>query len=239
MQPLEFGELQAILATLSKILARGLAPEQRQAVLRGLSTEVDISKTRDEFGYFQLLLDVYQLNKDLGFVLELADRIQATQSFYQSVGAELDQLQYLIKKNKLEVRNSQQSPYVFVIIPFREEFFATYERAIRPGLEQLGCTVELSKDVNTVDSIVEVIFTQINKADFLIADTTGRNANVFYELGYAHALGKKVVLITQNTADIPFDVAGLRHIYYDPKSLNALSLDLKKVARFLLEQNLK
>ena len=43
---------------------------------------------------------------------------------------------------------------------------------------------------------------------------TGRNANVFYEVGYAHALGKIVLLLTKNADDIPFDLKHHQHIVY-------------------------
>jgi hypothetical protein len=46
---------------------------------------------------------------------------------------------------------------------------------------------------------------------------TGRNPNVFYEVGYAHALGKIVLLLTQNTADIPFDLQHHPHTIYGGK----------------------
>jgi len=49
----------------------------------------------------------------------------------------------------------------------------------------------------------------------VIADCTGRNPNVFYEIGLAHASGKPVILITQNSDDVPFDIRHLRYIQYD------------------------
>jgi hypothetical protein len=49
----------------------------------------------------------------------------------------------------------------------------------------------------------------------LIAELTSRNANVFYELGLAHALKKPVVLVSSNEADVPFDLHHIRVIYYD------------------------
>ena len=57
-----------------------------------------------------------------------------------------------------------------------------------------------------VEGILERVFNQISKADVIVADMTGRNPNVFYEAGYAHALNKVVVLVTQKTDDIPFDL---------------------------------
>jgi len=55
----------------------------------------------------------------------------------------------------------------------------------------------------------------IQDARVLVADLTEKNANVFYELGLAHALGKPVVLISDNLADVPFDLQPLRVIIYD------------------------
>ena len=58
------------------------------------------------------------------------------------------------------------------------------------------------------------IWRHINSASLVITDMTGRNANVFYELGMAHAVGVPVVLIAQNVDDIPFDLRGVRTIIY-------------------------
>lgn len=52
------------------------------------------------------------------------------------------------------------------------------------------------------------------QARIVIADITGRNANVFYELGLAHTVGKDVLLLTQAVSDIPFDLNRFRHIVY-------------------------
>jgi hypothetical protein len=62
--------------------------------------------------------------------------------------------------------------------------------------------------------MVERIYNQISKADFIVADMTGKNPNVFYEVGYAHALDKLVILVTKKDSDIPFDLKQRRHIIY-------------------------
>ena len=56
----------------------------------------------------------------------------------------------------------------------------------------------------------------IDKADVLIADCAGRNPNVFYELGIAHALGKNVILITKDSiAEAPADIRHYEFIRYE------------------------
>ena len=78
-----------------------------------------------------------------------------------------------------------------------------------------------------VESMLDRIYNQIAKADIVIADMTGRNANVFYEVGYAHALGKRTILLTQNSNDIPFDLKHFPHIIYGNK-LSVLREELTK-----------
>ena len=55
---------------------------------------------------------------------------------------------------------------------------------------------------------------RIIEADFVIADLTARNPNVFYELEIAHSVGKPVILLAQDTADVPFDIRDNRVITY-------------------------
>jgi hypothetical protein len=76
--------------------------------------------------------------------------------------------------------------------------------------------------------IIQDIVSLIDRSAIVVCDCTGRNANVFYEIGIAHTLGKEVILITQNAADIPFDLAHLRHIRYlsNSEGLQGLERDL-------------
>ncbi len=62
--------------------------------------------------------------------------------------------------------------------------------------------------------MLDRIYNEIAKADLMVADLTCRNPNVFYETGYAHALGKRVILLTKNADDIPFDLKHHFHIVY-------------------------
>src|SRR5260370_42294702 len=68
----------------------------------------------------------------------------------------------------------------------------------------------------------------IDRSSLVICDCTGRNPNVFYEIGIAHALGREVILITQVELDIPFDLRHLRFVQYlnNGEGLNALSTRL-------------
>ena len=69
----------------------------------------------------------------------------------------------------------------------------------------------------------------IARAKVVICDCSGKNSNVFYEAGIAHAIGKEVILITQSKQDVPFDLRHLRYIHYLPndEGLRTLSMSLQ------------
>jgi nucleoside 2-deoxyribosyltransferase len=73
-------------------------------------------------------------------------------------------------------------------------------------------------DLFSPTDILEDIWQSINAADFVIADITGRNPNVLYELGIAHTLAKPVLILSKEAADIPIDLATRRVILYGQKA---------------------
>lgn len=105
-------------------------------------------------------------------------------------------------------------PFIFVIMPFADEFRDVYHVAIKDACEKAGAYCERLDEQIFKESMLDRIYNQIAKADVLISDMSGRNPNVFYEVGYAHALGKRVILITKNADDIPFDLKHHHHIVY-------------------------
>ncbi len=50
------------------------------------------------------------------------------------------------------------------------------------------------------------------RSQIFAADLTGKNPNVFYETGLAHALPRPTVLLTQDAADVPFDLQSVRYL---------------------------
>jgi Nucleoside 2-deoxyribosyltransferase len=105
-------------------------------------------------------------------------------------------------------------PSVFVLMPFGKEFNDTYKFGIKGAAEDVGAYAERVDEQMFAEGILERVLNQINKADVIVADMTGRNPNVFYEVGYAHALNRVVVLLTQRADDIPFDLKHHQHLVY-------------------------
>jgi hypothetical protein len=109
---------------------------------------------------------------------------------------------------------AQQKPFVFVLMPFDSAFDDVYKFGIKSAADELGAYAERVDEQLFTGSVLDRIINQINKADVIIADMTGRNPNVFYEVGFAHAVGKLAVLLTQDPNDIPFDLKHHRHVVY-------------------------
>jgi hypothetical protein len=103
---------------------------------------------------------------------------------------------------------------VFVLMPFSEEFNDIYFSGIKPAVEDCGLICERVDEQHFTDPILKKIFENIKKARFIVAEMTGKNPNVYYEVGYAHATSKPVILLTQDLKDIPFDLKDRPHINY-------------------------
>lgn len=103
---------------------------------------------------------------------------------------------------------------VFVIMPFGGDFDEVYQSLIKAPLEELGHTVNRADDVSKDQNIPRTIVHGIRDADLIIADLTGQNANVYYELGIAHHLGIDTVHIIQDYGDLVFDLTPYNAVKY-------------------------
>lgn len=116
---------------------------------------------------------------------------------------------------------SDSNKSVFVLMPFRGEFDDVYmvvKDAVGEAQDSLKLNLrcfradEIAKPGRITDHILE----SISGADVLIADLSGNNANVMYELGFGHALKKQTIIMNQDIHSSPFDVKDFRQIVYDP-----------------------
>lgn len=126
-------------------------------------------------------------------------------------------------------------PFAFVLMPFEKSFDDIYKLGIQAVATEAGVVAERVDEQTYSESILERIYRQIQHADFVIADMTGRNPNVFYEVGYAHAKGKLCTLLTQTADDIPFDLKHHRHIVYEA-SIQTLKSKLRVELEWLKEE---
>ena len=124
-------------------------------------------------------------------------------------------------------------PFAFVLMPFATGFDDVFKLAIQAACADAGAYAERVDQQIFTGNILERVFNQIAKADLIVADMSERNANVFYEVGYAHALGKTTILLTRRAEDIPFDLQQYPHIVYGD-SLSRLKTELVRSVRWHL-----
>lgn len=101
----------------------------------------------------------------------------------------------------------QEENLCFVLMPFKPPFDQLYREQIKPGIEASGLKCVRADDIFSPTPILEDIWTYILKSKVVIADVTGKNPNVFYEIGIAHTVGRPVIIITKDKGDVPFDIA--------------------------------
>jgi len=121
----------------------------------------------------------------------------------------------------------------FVMMPFGPWFDRYYQEIYGPAIREAGFEPVRADELFTTGSVVEQIWDQIEKAKVLLADLSGKNANVFYELGLAHAARKPVVFTSSNTEDVPFDLRHLRVIIYDIREPDWANRLHKSIADYL------
>ena len=107
------------------------------------------------------------------------------------------------------------SPKTFVVMQFEETCDNLYKEVIVPVCESSGFEVQRADDVFRPGIILQDIINGLVDSEVVIAEISSSNANVFYELGYAHALDKPTVLLARHGEVLPFDVSGYRVIFYD------------------------
>lgn len=105
-------------------------------------------------------------------------------------------------------------PLVFVLIPFDDEFEPVWQLLIKEPLESVGFRVRRADSLIHQQSILRDIVRGIVDAKLIVADVTGLNSNVLYELGLAHALGKRTIMITRALEELPFDLRSYKANQY-------------------------
>lgn len=127
----------------------------------------------------------------------------------------------------------------FVLMPFVKEMDPIYIDHIKPVMESEGISCQRADEIVGTSIITFDIWEKINRSRFIIADLTGKNPNVFYEIGLAHALGKEVILITQTINDVPFDLKSVRCIVYSftPRGMKELEAKLVKTIQIIMRSS--
>lgn len=132
-------------------------------------------------------------------------------------------------------RQPEEHIDIFVLMPFKAKLENLYTDHIKKIGEGLGVVIRRADDIFSPRPFMEKVWDGICAAKLIIADCTERNPNVFYEIGIAHTVGKKVVLITRSDKDIPSDIKHFDYIpyVYDAEHVETL---IEKLRTFITSQ---
>lgn len=118
---------------------------------------------------------------------------------------------------------------VSVMMPFDSGFNEVFA-ALQSTVSAVGMRCLRADNIWEHHVLIQDVVKLIANARVVICDLTGKNPNVFYETGIAHALGQDVILIAQHETDIPFDLRHIRYVRYlnNEEGLRALAESVGK-----------
>ncbi|MBW3140931.1 nucleoside 2-deoxyribosyltransferase [Ferrimonas balearica] len=176
--------------------------EFRQSIEKQISDLTkELTVSRDRFDSVNHLLnDAQNAYFDKGGSRYVSNSEMKRVNFFDNINAKVD--------GKID------DNLVFVLTPFNEKYEAQY-CAIKKLVTEYGFECSKGDDSIVSTNILAHIAEQISKARLVIANISGRNPNVFYELGIAHALGKPVIIVSESLSDIPFDINSSRILAFE------------------------
>jgi hypothetical protein len=118
-------------------------------------------------------------------------------------------------KSLLEMAFAQQQKQAFIVMKFGDELLdSAYEGVIKPLIEEFGLACVRVDEIQDAGKINDQILENIAKSCLVISDLSGERPNCYYETGFAHALGKNIILTIHRDSDIHFDLSGNRFIQW-------------------------
>jgi len=183
-----------------------------------LSTDFDFQRILNRLGYFEArgIIRKSSLNEyEYDLALGGFEKLEALERS-PKVGPEPENRYFQLVPLSKKVKE----PFVFALMPFKPREFGqkVYSDVIKPTVEkELGICCIRSDEETKLGVINNQIFTMIRKAKLIIAETTSRNPNVFYEVGMAHAFNKDVFIFNSSKKNkkLPFDIITNRAVFYD------------------------
>jgi hypothetical protein len=185
--------------------------------------------------------------KDRGTVLieflrEMQTRLEAIEATSQrdthpEAFEHLDQgiLEKSLKDKDSSLLLTSSSNMCLVFIPFGHKYEFVYKDLIRPAAEVFGLEVMRPYEIQPNRPSTEQLGAAIHQSRICIADITGHNANVLYEVGIARALGKPTILLSEEGARIPFQLTSERVLAYKlDQELFAVRKELEDELRRIL-----
>jgi guanylate kinase len=164
------------------------------------------------------------------------DEITVIENLRDKLDATVEQFEaFAGRRGKRPTVAYSRTNLCFVLMPFTTHMQPVYQDHVVPIVRSLGLDCVRADGIFSSRPIVDDILDAVKNARIVISDLTARNPNVFYETGICHALGKVVILITQDE-DVPFDLRHIRHIRYEftPRGMAQFEHALEQTLRTIL-----
>lgn len=117
---------------------------------------------------------------------------------------------------------------IFVLMPFSEELDDLYIYGIRGCAQKHGLRCKRADEILHDNAAMDEVIDDITRARAIVADVSDHSPNVFYEVGWAHALRRPTILTARQGTELPFDIAHINILLY--KNIN--DLEKKLTPRF-------
>lgn len=121
-------------------------------------------------------------------------------------------------QGEIQISNFQikaEKPKAFVIMQFTQPYDELYEDVIKRVCEDFGLRAVRADETYGPGLIIADIITDIRESHLVIAEISPANPNVYYEVGYSHAVNKPTILIAEKATKLPFDVSPFRTLFYE------------------------
>jgi len=130
-------------------------------------------------------------------------------------------------RSLLEIAFRKPDKQIFVVMKFGDELLdSAYEGVIKPLANEFNLDVVRVDEIQDSGKINDQILENIAKSCLIISDLSGERPNCYYETGFAHALGKDIILTIHEDSDIHFDLSSHRFIQW--KTEKALREQLRQ-----------
>lgn len=229
----DVSSIGAMVATLTTALIAALIWYDRRRSARYNNelhrSELDMMRASTERKIYELterLLATEERWRDANHLLLDSQKVQAA-----GTGPEV-QMNAFLKQIGLSRDDTRvDSKLVFVLTPFHPDFDETFA-TIRKVCADLGLYAVRGDEEFVPTNILQHVIKMLVKARLVVAVIDGRNPNVFYELGIAHALNKPTILVSSDTS-LPFDLRNLKVLLAD-NPLKLSSMLKEEIARSLV-----
>ena len=111
----------------------------------------------------------------------------------------------------------------FVIMPYAREFddvYSTIKTSVEAALTTPNAHCFRLSDTRPAGRITDRLLRELKASSICVADLTGTKPNVMWEVGFAMALEKPIIIITQQAEELPFDIKDMQHLVYDRSHLS-------------------